>query len=122
MAEYIDKWHLLCDVIPRMPMETRNWKNLHQAIEDEPAADVVEKEKYDRLLENSLIVSSALQKYQKADVVEVVHGKWIPVTNGRGGSECNMCHAYAPSYQSGAEYNSPYCPNCGAKMDGGDRE
>ena len=49
-------------------------------------------------------------------VETVVHGEWIPVTNGRGGSECNLCHAYAPSYQSGAEYNSPYCPNCGAKM------
>lgn len=55
-----------------------------------------------------------------ADVAEVRHGRWIPVTNGRGGSECNQCHAYAPSYQSGAEYNSPYCPNCGAKMDGGE--
>jgi len=55
-------------------------------------------------------------------VETVVRGKWIPVTNGRGGSECNMCHAYAPSYQSGAEYNSPYCPECGAKMDGGDHD
>ena len=54
-----------------------------------------------------------------ADVVEVKHGEWIPVTNGRGGSECNLCHAYAPSYQSGCEYNSHYCPSCGAKMDGG---
>lgn len=53
-----------------------------------------------------------------ADVRPVVRGKWIPVTNGRGGSECNMCHAYAPSYQSGREYNSPYCPNCGADMRG----
>jgi hypothetical protein len=62
----------------------------------------------------------ALRDVPAADVAPVVHGKWIPVTNGRGGSECNMCHAYAPSYQSGAEYNSPYCPECGAKMDGGD--
>ena len=53
------------------------------------------------------------------DAVPVRHGRWIPVTNGRGGSECNQCRGYAPSYQSGAEYNSPYCPNCGAKMDGG---
>jgi len=61
----------------------------------------------------------AADDFPAADVVEVVHGEWIPVTNGRGGSECNLCHAYAPSYQSGAEYKSPYCPNCGAKMDGG---
>ena len=45
-------------------------------------------------------------------------GKWIPVTNSRGGMECNICHDYAPSYQSGAEYLSKYCPNCGAKMEG----
>jgi hypothetical protein len=45
-------------------------------------------------------------------------GKWIPVTNGRGGMECSICHDYAPSYQNGTEYLSMYCPNCGAKMEG----
>lgn len=49
---------------------------------------------------------------------DVKIGKWIPVTNGRGGMECNICHDYAPSYQSGAEYLSKHCPNCGAKMEG----
>ena len=53
-----------------------------------------------------------------ADVRENVRGKWIPVTNGRGGSECNQCHAYAPTYQNGTEYNSNFCPNCGAYMRG----
>lgn len=43
-------------------------------------------------------------------------GKWIPVTNGRGGHECSVCHLYAPSFKSGEENLSPYCPNCGAKM------
>lgn len=57
-----------------------------------------------------------IEDFKPADVRPVVRGKWIPVTNGRGGSECNLCHAYAPSYQSGAEYNSPFCPNCGADM------
>ena len=61
-------------------------------------------------------VAQTVENAPTIDAVPVVHGKWIPVTNGRGGSECNLCHAYAPSYQSGAEYNSPYCPNCGAKM------
>ena len=45
-------------------------------------------------------------------------GKWIPVTNGRGGHECSMCHMYAPSFLSGDENLSPYCPNCGAEMKG----
>lgn len=43
-------------------------------------------------------------------------GKWIEVTNGRGGHECSECHDYAPSYQSGAEHLSHFCPNCGADM------
>lgn len=48
---------------------------------------------------------------------EMKAGKWIPVTNGRGGMECSICHDYAPSYQSCEEYLSKYCPNCGAKME-----
>ncbi len=43
-------------------------------------------------------------------------GHWVKVTNGRGGHECDVCHDYAPSFQSGDEYLSPFCPNCGAKM------
>lgn len=51
-----------------------------------------------------------------ADVKPVKRGKWIPVTNGRGGHECSECHDYAPSYQVGMEYLANYCPNCGADM------
>jgi hypothetical protein len=43
-------------------------------------------------------------------------GKWIQVTNGRGGHECSLCHSYAPSYQNGNEYLSAFCPNCGSVM------
>lgn len=52
-----------------------------------PCADVVEKAKYDSLLENSLIISEALQKYQTADVVEVVRCKdckWYDMTDPCG--------------------------------------
>jgi hypothetical protein len=45
-------------------------------------------------------------------------GEWIPVTNGRGGHECDQCHEYAPSWATGEEHLTNYCPNCGAKMDG----
>ena len=46
-----------------------------------------------------------------ADVVEVVHGKWVvcdapPPT---WWYECSICHK-----AGNVEYN--YCPNCGAKM------
>ena len=48
-----------------------------------------------------------------ADVVEVRHGKWykgdMPTY---GGYKCSFCELNT------VEYNKPYCPNCGAKMDG----
>lgn len=49
-------------------------------------------------------------------------GKWITVTNGRGGHECSLCHVYAPSYQNGDEWLTNFCPNCGAKMESEDKE
>ncbi len=51
-------------------------------------------------------------------VEERKEGRWIEVKSTRGGHECSECHNYAPSYQSGSELLSNYCPNCGAKMKG----
>lgn len=46
-----------------------------------------------------------------ADVVEVVHGKWI---------EGDLIHRYGCSCCGvRQDKTSPYCPNCGALMDGG---
>ena len=59
----------------------------------------------------------ALYALPSAEAEPVKHGRWEPVTNGRGGFECSICHNYAPSYQDGVEWLSLYCPNCGAKMD-----
>ena len=42
-------------------------------------------------------------------------GRWIPVTNGRGGHECDQCHEYAPSWATGEEHLTKYCPNCGVR-------
>lgn len=71
------------------------------------------KEKFIELIDASATIKSdtVLLHYG------VKHGRWIPVTNGRGGFECSICHSYAPSYQDGVEWLSLYCPNCGAKMD-----
>lgn len=57
-----------------------------------------------------------------ADVAPVVHGKWTTVD---GISRCSEC-GYIPAYDSAIDdlFYSPYCPNCGAKMDkmdGGDK-
>lgn len=51
-----------------------------------------------------------------ADVAPVVHGEWI---NPKGGfwevCQCSICGSCWPTI--GDAHN--YCPNCGAKMDGG---
>lgn len=61
--------------------------------------------------------AQTIAQLPSAEVEPVKHGRWEPVTNGRGGFECSICHSYAPSYQDGVEWLSPFCPNCGARMD-----
>ena len=50
------------------------------------------------------------------DAVEVVHGQWVlgvPIT-------CSVCGKPAAEHDSPISFwESPYCPWCGAKMDGG---
>ena len=48
------------------------------------------------------------------DVVEVVHGEWI---NTGSTQICSVCK----EEQYGFDTGRYYCPNCGAKMDGGVR-
>lgn len=49
-----------------------------------------------------------------ADVVPVRHGRWINHTmiDGHIHAECSECHK--------VRIIDNYCPNCGAKMDGGE--
>ena len=56
----------------------------------------------------------ALEDVPVADVVEVKHGKWIhDYNNVYGCSECLGRETMSPKKLKN------YCPNCGAKMDGG---
>ena len=63
-----------------------------------------------------------------ADVAPVRHGRWISLTEcANEGVYCSICKKkvwksdYALcSHKSRNKLRSDYCPNCGAKMDGGD--
>lgn len=79
------------------------------------------------------IIQMDLLKLPAADVAPVVHGRWMPVYEseitgwdpavaGRdpiGGYICSACKEES-IYDCNDEFVlSNYCPNCGAKMDGG---
>jgi rubrerythrin len=56
-----------------------------------------------------------LDAFPTEDVVEVVHGTWLPGKyEFMERSVCSVCEAV---FEGGDNWN--YCPKCGAKMDGG---
>jgi hypothetical protein len=69
------------------------------------------------------ILEGLLKKAPAADVVEVVHGEWIPIeADGYADGypvwdlwECSECRE---EHRGDEDTLTPYCPNCGAKMDG----
>lgn len=63
-------------------------------------------------------VTKVIEDAPTIDAELVRRGKWVEVTNGRGGHECSICHAYAAAWQTGEERLTDYCPVCGAKMEG----
>ncbi len=58
-----------------------------------------------------------------ADVMPVKHGRWVSLTEcANEGVYCSVCYkkVYKADYALCNKKNkvrSPYCPNCGAKMD-----
>ena len=56
-----------------------------------------------------------------ADVQEIKHGYWIDKPTGRYchiGSYCSVCQEKSGIGGIESNRHKPYCPNCGAKMDG----
>lgn len=73
-------------------------------------------------------VLASIDEQPTIDAVPVVHAKWVKDTyNGR--THCSACKEGLPGvwYYNGEDEDenyeeidsTPYCPNCGARMDGG---
>lgn len=66
-------------------------------------------------------IASEISGLPAADVAEVVHGRWIDgaedFTCGNHNAECSICRCYVS--WDGCDEDFNYCPNCGARMDGG---
>lgn len=63
------------------------------------------------------IAAGLLRVAPAADVAPVVHGRWV--SKNEWTFVCSNCD-YVDAYPFDDRYN--YCPNCGAKMDGGDND
>lgn len=86
-------------------------------------AEYIDREKAKRLLhiEYAYAAEQLLDEIPAADAAPVVHGRWEPCFDENckcrwGFGKCSNCgqeyYAHAINYYK-------YCPNCGAKMDGG---
>lgn len=83
-------------------------------------AEYIDREKAKSLLhiEYAYAAEQLLDEIPAADATPVVHGRWVCVhkIDPISGYRCSKCRRIV-----GFDL-TPYCPNCGAKMDGGDND
>ena len=60
-------------------------------------------------------VCELIDNLPAADVAEVKHGRWIE-EKGKV-AKCSVCKKETEADIWGQYWLSPYCPNCGARMD-----
>ena len=74
---------------------------------------------------------AALKERTHAVVAPVVHGEWLNFTGDFSTAECNQCgelYEVSPDEKPCEDFFSAFkkfykfCPNCGAKIDGGEVE
>lgn len=80
-------------------------------------ADCIEREAILKKLKESGAIcgfgENLIEQFPAADVAPVTYGEWIADVNGY-----NRCSACGWEWDD-PEYVTPYCPHCGAEMDGG---
>lgn len=76
---------------------------------------------YDGRRFDAEFIENALDFIPAADVAPVVHGRWLHTDwayHWTSLDKCSVCDYHDEKRQHLGNYS--YCPNCGAKMDGGD--
>ena len=91
-------------------------------------AEYIEREAARQAHIKASLTTRLIDAIPAADVAEVRHGRWIELDEcANEGVYCSVCHKkvykidYAWSNNPG-KMKSPYCPNCGARMDKEDAE
>lgn len=131
MAEYIERTEELILAMNAGARAIENTKRYHSAV---CTKDVFSESPQEIPYLQAAKVLREVSDAPAADVAPVVHGLWMPIREsemtgwdpavaGRdpiGGYICSVCKEEAV-YDCNDEFVlSKYCPNCGAKMDGGD--
>lgn len=63
------------------------------------------------------IFDNIVEQIKTVDAVPIKHGRWEYTDYGGVGNwHCSVCHNIVVGAK-GASLRTPYCPNCGAKMD-----
>lgn len=95
-------------------------------------AEYIEREAVLKEAESRIIwVATTMEVYElirdapAADVAPVRHGRWIKESDG--GTRCSVCNKRVRDVTGGGDEPvdlsyMPYCPKCGAKMDGEDQK
>ena len=80
-------------------------------------------------VDDIILLASAVECLSAADVVPVVHGRWVkePPYKSIGGEYlkaliCSKCNSFFVSDGNKPWQMHNYCPNCGAKMDGKEQD
>lgn len=70
------------------------------------------------------VTDLCIRQVPAADVAPVIHGEWVVINKGFLGNDyiCSECHTLALESNNG-HYDrlTDYCPNCGTRMDGGNK-
>ena len=105
MAKYIDR-EALVEWLKRIPLkDLSDGRGLCRVIFEDDFKRAIKK------IPKGIIV----------DVAPVVHGRWVgaPIY-GNDNCRCSECGSWHNIYANWrGEITQKYCPNCGAKMDGG---
>lgn len=75
---------------------------------------------YDGTVLSAVAVARAVEDAPTVDAEPVRHGHWIKSEDADDGY-CSVCKCDMPMYKEDWEWKyseTPYCPNCGAKMKG----
>ena len=85
--------------------------------------EYIEREKLNDMLEDFCVNETfydAMQTIPAADVAPVRHGEWASEETAVTSTACGRSYDTDFEIKRNVILSFDYCPNCGAKMDGGD--